>query len=310
MTALVKFTPQQHSLIRSTIAKDANQIEFNLFMEMMQARGLNPLLRHAYCFIFHKDKADKRQMVIVVSREGQRAIAERTGAYRPDERAPRFVSDPAAKDAATNPLGLISAEVSVYKHSHGEWFPVTEVAYWDEYAPIKEGWDRAESKGNGKFALDSKKEGWRKMPRIMLAKCAEMAALRKAFPDDFGGLYGEGEIDRGEVLDLSPSEWAEKADQEDRVARIGGPNMMIIDWCNGEPLQAVPAAQLLGQAMDFIKAHAEEPSMVSVWNDRNRETLRQFWGVKAAEALELKKEIERVTAEDTQDTPAAGKAKK
>ena len=288
MNALVKFSPQQHSLIRTTIAKDASPTEFNLFMEMMQARGLNPLLRHAYCFIFHKDKADKRQMVIVVSREGQRAIAERTGSYRPDERAPRFTS--CEKDPATNPLGIESAEVSVYKHSHGEWFPVTEVAYWDEYAPVVPIWEA--NKKTDKVHLDPKKDGWRKMPRIMLAKCAEMAALRKAFPDDFGGLYGEGELDRGEVLDLSPSEWAEKAQQEDRLAKIGGPNMIIIDWVNGEPLQGVPADKLLGQAMDFIRANREEPSVIAVWNDRNRESLRQFWGAKPAEALELKKEIE------------------
>lgn len=295
MPNLLELTPSQLSLIRNTIAKDANSTEFNLYVELCKARGLNPLLRHAYCFIFHKDKADKRQMVIVVSREGQRAIAERTGSYRPDERAPRFEHDETLKDQATNPAGLVSAEVSVFKHSHGEWFPVTEVAYYEEYAPLKEIWDNG--KPTGKYALDKSKDGWRKMPRIMLAKCAEMAALRKAFPDDFGGLYGEGEIDRGEVLDLSPAEWAEKADQDDRLARIGGPNMMIIDWVNGEALQAVPAAQLLGQAMDFIRAHREEPQTIAVWNDRNRETLRQFWGVKPAEALELKKEIERATSQ-------------
>jgi phage recombination protein Bet len=176
MNALVKFTPHQHSLIRNTIAKDANQTEFNLFMEMMQARGLNPLLRHAYCFIFHKDKPDKRQMVIVVSRDGQRAIAERTGSYRPDERAPRF--EFGEKDPATNPIGLVSAEVSVYKRSHGEWFPVTEVAYWDEYAPIVPVWENGQK--TDRLQLDPKKDGWKKMPRIMLPKCAEMAALRKS----------------------------------------------------------------------------------------------------------------------------------
>jgi phage recombination protein Bet len=238
--------------------------------------------------VFHKDKADKRQMVVVVSREGQRSIAERTGAYRPDERAPRF--EMGKEDAATNPTGLASAEVSVYKHSHGEWFPVTEIAYWEEYAPLKEIWEGG--KPSGKFHLDPKKDGWRKMPRIMLAKCAEMAALRKAFPDDFGGLYGEGEIDKGEVLDLSPSEWAEKAEQEDRMARIGGPNMLIIDWIDGKPLASVPADKFFGLAMDFINGCEGQPSTVRTFRERNQASLRQYWGMKGDEALKLKAAME------------------
>jgi phage recombination protein Bet len=275
MNALVTFTPQQISLVKRTVAKDTNDLEFDTFIELCKARGLNPLLRHAFAQVYSKNDKDKRQMVIVVSREGQRSLAERTKAYRPDEKAPRFAT---CEPTDSNPAGLLSAEVSVYKHSHGEWFPVTEVAYWEEYAPRPV------------------KDLWKKMPRVMLAKCAEMAALRKAFPDDFGGLYGEGEIDRGEVLDLSPSEWAEKAEQDDRIARIGGPNLLIIDWMDGKQLAAVPADKFLGQAMDFIKGCEGQPSTVAIWNDRNRVSLNQYWGIKAGEALELKKAIEDAIA--------------
>ena len=89
MNALTNFTGSQLALIRRTVAKDTNETEFNLFVEMCKARGLNPLLRHAFAQVYNKDpKKDKdgnlvqkeRQLVIVVSREGQRALAERTGA--------------------------------------------------------------------------------------------------------------------------------------------------------------------------------------------------------------------------------------
>jgi len=289
MNAVVKFEPKQVALIRNTVAKDANEDEFNLFIEMCKARGLNPLTRQVFCFIFNKDNPKRpRQMTIVVSRDGQRSIAERTGAYRPDDRAPRF--EYGEKDPATNPLGLVSAEVTVYKHAHGEWFPVPEIAYYDEYAPIKEIWEN--NKPTGKFQLDPKKDGWRKMARIMLAKCAEMAALRKAFPDDFGGLYGEGELDRGEVLDLTPSEMAEQSSREDRMAKIGGPNMLVIDWMDGGNLASVPASEFFGKAMDFVKGCNDQPSTVSAFKDRNAASLRQFWGIKPDEALELKKAME------------------
>jgi len=37
---------------------------------------------------------------------------------------------------------------------------------------------------------------WKKFPSTMVAKCAEMLALRKAFPGKLGGLYGAEEMDQ------------------------------------------------------------------------------------------------------------------
>jgi phage recombination protein Bet len=311
MNAVVQFEAKQIALIKQTVAKDANDDEFNLFIEMCKARGLNPLTRQVYCFIFNKENKN-RQMTIVVSRDGQRSIAERTGAYRPDERAPRFEYSEADKNPETNPLGLVSAEVTVYKHAHGEWFPVPEVAHYDEYAPITEGgeggfewvdtgetWpDTGKPKkkkvpiGETVQMLDPGKPNWRKMPRIMLAKCAEMAALRKAFPDDFGGLYGEGELDRGEVLDLTPSEMAEKSAKENRLARIGGPDTYIIDWMDGGELMNVPGGKLADQVMAFVATCEGQPSAIKAFRDRNRTVLQQFWANHKSDALALRNHLD------------------
>lgn len=37
---------------------------------------------------------------------------------------------------------------------------------------------------------------WDKFPSTMIAKCAEMLAWRKTFPETFGGLYGDAEMDQ------------------------------------------------------------------------------------------------------------------
>lgn len=280
------FNGNQVALIRRTVAKDANDDEFNLYIELCKARGLNPLLRHCYCLIMSKDDPKKRQMVIVVSIDGQRHVAETTQNYRPDERAPRFEVDPSLKDPKTNPAGLISAEVSVYKFSHGGWHPVPNVAYWEEAAPLREKW--VNNQRTGEYELDSKKDGWRKMPRLMLAKVAEMGALRKAFPDDFSGLYGEAEMDRGEAYDLTPSEMADQSEQEARIDRIGGAGKIIVDWLDG-PLDPVPVGSFFDRVAAFARDNLER---VEAWSSRNRHAMREFWAVTPGDALELKKVIE------------------
>ena len=223
-----RFRPPQVALIRR-MNPDCNEDEFNQFMHVAATLGLDPLKRQLYAFVFNKDKPDKRRMSIVVGIDGFRAVAKRSGEYRPDDKAPRFTIDHEAVDDDRNPLGLISAEVTVYQHSHGSWFPVTAVAYWDEFAPIVEGgtWEDSTTgkryfKGNGTFRIDPNKDNWRKMPRVMLSKCAEAQAIRRAWPEELAAVYADEEIDRARTLDLTATEIAEGAEIERRLGMVGG----------------------------------------------------------------------------------------
>lgn len=270
-------------LIRRTVAKDCDAAEFDQFIHICRAVRLDPLRRQIYAFVFGKNNPQYRRMSVVTGIDGYRAIAERTGNYRPDTAPPRIEYSDGAKDARSNPLGIVRCEVTVYKHAHGEWFPVTADAYWDEYAPLKDG------------ALDPKKENWRKMARVMIAKCAEAQAIRRAWPDDFSGLEVEEETDRRAALELSASELADEGAQKARFELIGGSNCITVDWCDGEPLAREAVGTFGDKVLSFIAQHkAEDSDRIRLFQDRNTASLQEYWAKDKSGALELKKAFEAI----------------
>lgn len=294
MGDIVQFNGRQIDLIRKTVAKDCDQSELDWFISICSALRLDPLRRQIYAFVFHKDKPDKRQMIPVIAIGGYRAIADRTGIYRPGRTS--TVIDPALADPKTNPRGISHAEATVYKHMHGEWHEITETAYWDEFAPLKEVWGD-DRKPTGKFVLDPKKEGWHRMPRVMIEKCAEAKALRRGWPDDFAGTYSEGELDQAEVLDLTPSEMADAAAKQDRMAKLGGPNAIMVQWDANTPLERVATGQFGDRAIQYVKALMaagdEQPGAVMEWKARNRHALNEYWAQDKDGFVVLKGEIEK-----------------
>ncbi len=303
MSALVQaghFSAQQLSLIRKTAAKDANDVEFNAFIEFCRASRLNPAKRQVYLFVYSKNNPAKRQAVIVTAIDGLRAIADRSGNYRPDPEPPRITYDDRLK-GPLNPLGIVKAVVTVFKWSHGEWFPVAGEAHWTEFAPIKDIWAEDETGKRvktGKQELDAAKEGWVRMAHLMISKAAEAQALRKGWPEDLSGVYAEEEVDKMKTIDLSATEIANEADRTERLERVGGINTILIDWCNGEEIQAVPVGKFYDAAMAYLascmKPGEEEYSQVLQWRDKNRAGLQQFWGMEKDAALELRKTLDEV----------------
>lgn len=304
MTALA-INDKQMALVRRTVAKDANNDEFDMFMEICKRLRLNPLMKQAYCNVYNKTKPDKRQMVVIIGIGGYRAIADRTGNYRPGTTG--VCIDPELVNTDTNPKGIDFAVASVFKYAHGEWHEFQSKVYWDEMAPIKEEWkedpETGKSYRTGKMVLDRSKDQWIKRPRGQLEKCAEAAALRKGWPEDYAGTYAPEEMDRADVLDLTPSELATAADTEDRLAKIGGANKIMMDWCEGNPLEPVPIGKLGDQALAFVKAHADEPSVIMQWRDKNRYSLQEYWARDKDGALAVKAEIERVLTQEAEACP-------
>lgn len=197
-----QFTPAQQAMIRDTYANGASQKEFEVLLEIAKLRKLNPLLRQIH-FVKRWNKQLGREVWSAqVSIDGLRAIAERTGKYDGQDEP----------DYEHNKDGLLTcAKVKVYRK---DWTrPAVGVAYWNEY--VQTGKD------------DKPTKFWADMPHVMLAKVAEALAMRKAFPEDMGGLYTDEEMqqtdnDRPQLanpraMHTQPGESADAPDKESPV---------------------------------------------------------------------------------------------
>lgn len=295
--APIAWTSRQLDTIKRTVAADTNDDEFNLFIEYARSKKLDPFSKQIIAVVYSKDNAEKRKMAIIVTQDGQRVLASRCRDYRPAETEPEFVYNASLK-APTNPLGIEKVTVTLWKQdSAGTWHPIKGWAYWDEYAPAKEEWaydpEERKRKPTGKMTLEG---NWAKMPRVMLAKCANMVALRSGWPETFAGAYAEEEMDRAKVQDLTASEMVE-AEREQR-------RMKVINALEDE-FGAVDAAGNLtyiaaGQYGDRILEMArlcETAADLAAMESRNRDGLKRFWAKHTSDALQVKKELEAIAAQ-------------
>lgn len=291
---LPDFTPAQLTTIRNTVAKDTNPLEFDLFMNAARSYGLDPFRKQISAIVFNKDNPQKRQMAIIVGRDGLRAIAARCGDYRPASGPAQIVYDEAAK-SSVNPKGIVSVGVTLYKQDNkGEWHPVYGEAFWDEFAPIKDEWAFDQQAGKrqptGKKTVDG---NWAKMPIVMLTKCAEGQALRAGWPDQFGNLYAEEEMQAHTSKDITPSEEVEREAVHRRENAIGGKGIMMVMDASGV-MERIKIGEVADRCAEFIKNN--DPEEVYRWSIQNREPLREFWTAEPNDALEVKKAIEAKTA--------------
>jgi phage recombination protein Bet len=163
--ATLHFDEAQVQLLKNTICKGSTDEELKFFLMACQRTGLDPFAKQIYSV------PRGGQRVIQTSVDGYRIIAERTGRYAPG-REPTYAYDKNGQ--------LFSATSYVQKQTKdGSWHEVACSAIMAEY--------------------DGKNNFWKKMPHLMLAKCAECLCLRKAFPAEMSGTYAEEEMHQAET---------------------------------------------------------------------------------------------------------------
>lgn len=291
MADLITFNPAQLRVIKTTVAKDTNDTEFNLFLEACRSYGLDPFRKQIHAVVYSKDNPDKRKMTIIVSRDGLRVLAHRCRDYRPASEPAQVAYDKAAV-GPTNPKGIVSATVKLWKQDNrGEWYPVIGEAYWDEFAPVSDEWafdqEERKRKPTGRKVLDAS-GNWAKMPIVMITKCAESQALRAGWPETFGNIYAEEEMDRV-AANVTASEALAEVERAEREARTGGRGILMV-FDDAMKLEKVPLGSVADRVLAFVSE--ADPTEVHKFRIRNEDALREFWAASPSDALELKKAFE------------------
>lgn len=144
-----------------------------LLEDICKRTGLDWKARHVY-LQKRRNKSGADSWQAVLSIDGFRTVGSRHPAYAGQE-GPFWVtsSDGAWSDIPTD-AAPYAAKVGIRKRLEGEAVTTTwgVAKYKDYYAGMM----------------------WDKFPSTMIAKCAEMLAWRKTFPETFGGLYGDAEL--------------------------------------------------------------------------------------------------------------------
>lgn len=161
--------------IKNQICSGFDDGDFKTFLYIAKRRRLDPFAKQIY------PVKRKGKMVIQTGIDGFRLTAERTGKYRGQTPPMWCGKDGVWKDVWLSDDYPAAAKIGVWVDGNKE--PIYAVATWRAYVQM-------DDKGVGFM--------WHKMPDVMLIKCAEAQALRKAFPEDLSGLYTDDEMAQSE----------------------------------------------------------------------------------------------------------------
>ena len=188
MDRQIQVTEDQKRLVKSVVFPGCSDDEMRLYLFECERRGVHPLDRLIFP-IKRGDGDGGKRVTFQCSVDYLRAEAADTGEYDGQD-------EPVFGNADSDGYPE-SATVQVYKKGIDR--PMTGTARWKEFYP-------------------GEKLGfmWRKMPHHMLAKCAEVLALRKAFPKRLAGLYLAEEMQSVDAHTKPPlKEPQKKAPQSD-----------------------------------------------------------------------------------------------
>ena len=183
-----QLSDKDRALLGKGLCAKCTADEFELFAETCNKTGLDPFMRQIYPVFRPDRKANRDVMQIQVSIDGMRLVAERSGRYAGQVGPFWCGKDGAWKDVWLSDREYpVAAKVGVMRHDFSE--VLWAAARFQSYVQTK---------------FDGKpNQMWGKFPDVMIAKCAEALALRKAFPMELSGLYSTEEMSQADNAEAS-----------------------------------------------------------------------------------------------------------
>jgi phage recombination protein Bet len=194
------WTPTQVAALKQLGLTGASEGDMKVFHHYCQRTGLDPFARQIYMI------SRGGKFTIQSSIDGLRIVAQRSGNYGGQTPAEWCGQDGVWKDVWLEATPPVAARIGVYYKDTPH--PTYAVAKWDSYnagSPI-----------------------WKKMPDLMLSKCAEALALRKAFPNDLSGIYTNDEMSQADKEDKPTPVKADAPGKQIAEAEVIEPNEVEI----------------------------------------------------------------------------------
>lgn len=267
--------------VRDLMAANGNAMEnvtsqeVKMFLRLCQSQRLNPFTRDAYIVKYGNQPAS-----VIAGKDAFVKRATRNKKYRGHEAGITFIRK--VKENGGIRKIIERREGSMLLEGEeliGGWAKV----YLDGYTcPIFEEVALSEYAAPDRYG----KNGWSKMPATMIRKVALCHALREAFPEDLGGLYGAEEMDQArqqeqaapqpqeeeaveyiveDVVEEQPAPqpqedprkalWQQVADQKRQAIELGTKEEGITSWMAASILNpdGSPKAINMYTAEDIVK---------------------------------------------------------
>lgn len=176
------WTEDQYAALVQMGIENAGPAHLKVFLHVAQRTRLDPFSRQIYMISRRVwDEAAGRKVTkwtIQTGIDGFRIIADRRPEYRGQTKPEWCGDDGVWRDVWLAKEPPAAARIGVYRSDFKD--PIYVVCTFREFAQYK---------ANGTLT-----SMWATKSSHMLAKCAEAGALRKAFPNDLGGLYTDDEM--------------------------------------------------------------------------------------------------------------------
>lgn len=236
LAAVSQFNREEVELIKTTVAKETTDAQLRLFLHVAARKRLDPLARQIHC-VLRKNRDGGKDMVIQTGIDGYRLIAQRTGKYK-GQLGPLWCGpDGNWRDVWLSPDPPAAAKVGVLHADFSE--PLWAVARFAGYAQ--------------RFGDGGLMGLWKNIPDVMIAKCAEGLALRKAFPEELSDLYTDDEMAQA---DNPPVTVTVESSNGTRTEQVREKLVARMDAQESQAAEDAPPAEEPKQSKEMRRLHA------------------------------------------------------